>query len=183
MRNYAIALNTESARTIKLETMMGDNKKNNMTASNQELCHPHRSGATASEVEGPAFFRSASNSRYNSVRHVALLCVFGLLAFSAACNRGASQPATANSQSAAKHYALKGQVVSIDKQAATADINNEPIPNFMDSMVMPYPVKPSSALDQLHAGDSITADVVVAEPGKYWLENVKVTGHSNPAGK
>jgi len=170
-------------------------KKNNMTASaNQELCHPDRSGAKASEVEsllrasvarrgGPAFFRSASNARYNSVRHVALFCVFALLAFSAACNRGASQPASANSQSAAKHYALKGQVVSIDKKAVTADINNEPIPDFMDSMVMPYPVKPPAALDQLHAGDSITADVVVAEPGKYWLENVKVTGHSNPAGK
>jgi protein SCO1/2 len=69
----------------------------------------------------------------------------------------------------------------MDKQAATADINNEPIPNFMDSMVMPYPIKPPAALDQIHPGDSITADVVVAEPGKYWLENVKVTGHSNPA--
>lgn len=112
---------------------------------------------------------------------MALLCVCSLLAFSAACNRGTSNPAAASSQSAAKHYALKGKVVSIDKQAATADINNEPIPNFMDSMVMPYPVKPSSALDQLHAGDSITADVVVAEPGKYWLEGIKVTGHSNPA--
>jgi Cu/Ag efflux protein CusF len=164
--------------------MMGDNEKNNMTASaNQELCHPDRSGAKASEVEGPAFFRSASNARHNSVRHGALFCVFAMLAFSAACNRGASRPATANSQSAAKHYALKGQVISIDKQAATADINNEPIPNFMDSMVMPYPVKPASALDQLHAGDSITADVVVAEPGKYWLEGVKVTGHSKLAPK
>jgi Cu/Ag efflux protein CusF len=168
-----------------------------MTASaltNQELCHPDRRGAKASEVEslprasvarrrGPAFCRCASNSRYNSVRHVALFCVCAFLAFSAACNRGASQPATANSPSAAKHYALKGQVVSINKQAATADINNEPIPNFMDSMVMPYPVKPPAALDQLHAGDSITADVVVAEPGKYWLEGVKVTGPSKPGGK
>lgn len=47
----------------------------------------------------------------------------------------------------------------------------------MDAMIMPYTIKPPSTLDQLHAGDTITADVVV-EPDKYWLENVKVTGHS-----
>ena len=47
---------------------------------------------------------------------------------------------------------------------------------------MPYTIKPPSTLDQLQPGDSITADVVV-EPDKYWLENVKVTGHSKaPAG-
>ncbi len=50
----------------------------------------------------------------------------------------------------------------------------------MDPMVMPYPVRPRAALDQLQPGDSITADVVVAEPGNYWLENLKVTGHSKP---
>jgi Cu/Ag efflux protein CusF len=53
----------------------------------------------------------------------------------------------------------------------------------MDSMIMPYTVKPPVVLDQLQPGDSITADVVV-EPDKYWLENVKVTGHSkNPDSK
>ena len=103
-----------------------------------------------------------------------------MLAFSAACNRGTSQSSAANLQPA-KRYALKGKVVSLDKQAGTANINNDPIPGFMDAMIMPYPIKPPTALDQLQAGDSITADVVVAEPGKYWLENVKVTGHSKAA--
>jgi protein SCO1/2 len=112
-------------------------------------------------------------------RHLALFCLCALLAFSA-CNRGPSQHSTADLQPA-KRYALKGKVISIDKQAGTADINNEPIPGFMDAMVMPYPIKPPAMLDQLQPGDSITADVVVAEPGKYWLENVKVTAHSNTA--
>jgi protein SCO1/2 len=50
-------------------------------------------------------------------------------------------------------------------------------------MVMPYAIKPASMLDQLQAGDSIAADVVV-EPDKYWLENVKVVAHSqSPAAK
>jgi|ERR1700683_266779 len=118
-----------------------------------------------------------TDSLYPHARRLAFLCLSALLALVPACNRGASPPATASHPSAAQHYALKGQVISIDKQAATANINNEPIPNFMDSMVMPYPIKPPAALGQLQPGDSISADVVVAEPGKYWLENVKITGH------
>jgi Cu/Ag efflux protein CusF len=117
-------------------------------------------------------FKSSSPRR-------ALFSLCALLLFSAACNRGPSQPAAANPEPAAKRYAFKGKVVSADKQAGTADIANEPIPDFMDPMVMPYTTKPPAALDQLQPGDSIAADVVV-EPGKYWLENVKVTGHSKP---
>ena len=116
---------------------------------------------------------------HSSTQRLAFLCLFALLTFPVACNRVRSQPTTANPQSAAKRYSLKGKVVSIDKQAGTANIKNEPIPGFMDPMVMPYPIKPPAALDQLQPGDSIAADVVIAEPGKYWLENVKVTGHSN----
>jgi Cu/Ag efflux protein CusF len=112
--------------------------------------------------------------------HLALFCLFALLTLSPACNRGPSQP-TANPQSAAKRYPLKGKVISVDRQAGSANIDNEPIPGFMDPMVMPYPIKPAAALDQLQPGDSITAEVVVAEPGKYWLENVKITGHAKPA--
>ncbi len=111
---------------------------------------------------------------------LALFCLCALLAFPAACNRGPAQPSVTITSSAAKRYALKGKVVSIDKQAGTANIDNEPIPGFMDAMVMPYPIKPAAALDQLQPGDSITADVVVAAPGSYWLENVKVIGHSQP---
>jgi Cu/Ag efflux protein CusF len=109
-----------------------------------------------------------------------MFCLSALLTFSPACNRGASQP-SATSLQPAQRYALKGKVVSVDKQAGSANINNEPIPGFMDPMVMPYPIKPPTALDQLQPGDSITADVVVAEPGTYWLENVKITGHAKPS--
>ncbi|MGA8621689.1 MAG: copper-binding protein [Candidatus Sulfotelmatobacter sp.] len=121
-----------------------------------------------------------SNSR---VTHPAVFCLCALLTFAAACNRGTPQPGTTNPDSKAKRYALKGTVISLDKQAGTANINNEPIKGFMDPMVMPYAIKPPSALDQVQPSDSITADVVV-EPDKYWLENVKVVGHSQTsAGK
>ncbi len=93
--------------------------------------------------------------------------------FSAACNRGRSGGAADHM----KRYSLKGTVISVDKNAGTANLSNEPIPGFMEAMVMPYSVKPASTLDQLRPGDSIIADVVVG-PNQYWLENVKVTGHA-----
>jgi protein SCO1/2 len=112
-----------------------------------------------------------------------VLCA--LLVSSAACNRTPSQPGLATSLSNAKRYSLKGKVISVDKNAGTANIDNEPIAGFMDAMIMPYTCKPASALDQLQPGDTITADVVVqAADNKYWLENIKVIGHSEtPAAK
>jgi Cu/Ag efflux protein CusF len=105
-----------------------------------------------------------------------LFCLCALLAFSAACNRGPSQPGATNSSTASKRYSLKGKVVSIDKQAGAANIDNEPIAGFMDQMVMAYTIKPPAMLEQLQPGDSITADVVVQPDNQYWLENVKVMG-------
>ena len=122
-------------------------------------------------------------NQHSPSSRLARLCLCALLAFSAACRRPESVPGATAAQSGAKRYALKGNVVSVDKNADTANIDNEPIPGFMDRMVMPYTIKPASDLDQLQPGDSITADVIV-EPDKYWLGNVKVTAHSRtPAGK
>ena len=87
------------------------------------------------------------------------------------CNKTADQHG-AN----AKHYHLKGKVVSIDKRANMANIDGEDIPGFMGAMTMPYVVKPASELDKLAAGDVITADVVV-QGDDSWIENVTVTAH------
>ncbi len=102
---------------------------------------------------------------------LATFALCAMLIFSAACNHGGG--------SAAKRYAFKGKVLSIDKNIGNAYIDNEPIPGYMDAMVMPYTLKPPSQLDQLQPGDSIAAEVVV-DSDKYWLENVKVIGHSLP---
>jgi protein SCO1/2 len=114
----------------------------------------------------------------SSSLRLAALCLCTLLTFTAACNRAKPKPEAASVQSGAKRYAFKGKVISIDKNAGTANIDNEPIPGFMDPMVMPYTIKPPAALAQLQPGDSITADVVVQPDNTYWLENVKVIAHS-----
>jgi Cu/Ag efflux protein CusF len=113
---------------------------------------------------------------------ITLLALSFLLALSLACNRGAPPPA-GQPQGGTKRYSLKGKVISVNKQAGNASIYNDPIAGFMDPMAMPYTIKAPATLDELQPGDTVTADVVV-EPDKYWLENVKVTAHSQtPAGK
>jgi len=111
---------------------------------------------------------------------LALFSLCSLLVFSAACSRGKSQPDASPQSSDAKRYLFKGNVISIDKSAAAANISNEPIAGFMDPMVMSYTIKPPDVLNQLQPGDSITADVVVLSDHSYWLENVKVIAHSQP---
>src|ERR1700722_16880191 len=94
-------------------------------------------------------------------------------------NQNAAPPTpAAPSPSSAKHYHLKGKVVSIDKQGKMLNVDSESIPGFMDAMTMPYKVKPETELDKLHPGDVITADLLVQDEGA-WLENIAVTGHSS----
>jgi protein SCO1/2 len=89
-----------------------------------------------------------------------------------------------SSQSSAKRYPFTGRIVSIDAQDESAIIDGDAIPGFMEAMAMPYKIKPAAMLSQLSPGDSISAEVVVVEPGSsnapgYWLENVKVTAHAD----
>lgn len=112
---------------------------------------------------------------------ITLLLILALVA----CNNTDQPTAKMDSPvqaSAAKRYRLKGKVVSIDKQAKMANIDSEAIPGFMGAMTMPYPVKPEAELDKLSPGDSITADVVVADDNG-WLENIVVTGHGAASSK
>ncbi len=90
-----------------------------------------------------------------------------------ACNKNAFQ---SPNPSSTKRYQLKGKVVSVDTRANIVNVNSEAVPGFMDAMTMPYPVKPHDALNNLSAGDAVTADLI-AQDDKYWLENIVVTGH------
>ena len=113
------------------------------------------------------------------------IVVFGLLltvfALAPACHRNKS---SANN---AKRYPFTGRVVSVDMQSQSATIDGDLIQGFMEPMVMTYKFKPASLVRQVAPGDSISADIMVIEPDpsnrdadpEYWLENVKVTGHTN----
>ena len=71
----------------------------------------------------------------------------------------------------AQRYDLKGKVVAIDKAGKKLTVDHADIPGFMSAMTMPYPVKDEHLLDNLAAGDQITAKVV-SSSGDIWLENI-----------
>jgi protein SCO1/2 len=107
---------------------------------------------------------------------VILLCT----AFSLACGKHSGQ--------GLKRYPFTGRIVLIDKANQSAIIDGDAIPGFMDAMAMDYKIKLAADVNQIAAGDFISAEVVVAQ-GKdkdsvpdYWLENVKVTGHAKAPG-
>jgi Cu/Ag efflux protein CusF len=58
-----------------------------------------------------------------------------------------------------KPMTLKGKVEGVDATAGTVKVNNEPVPGWMDSMVMDYKVDNPAVLKTLKSGDSITATV------------------------
>jgi protein SCO1 len=114
-------------------------------------------------------------ARFRRILLIPLLCACGVVL---SCER----PKTST-----KRYPFTGRVVSIDAQNQAAIIDGDNIPGFMDAMTMSYKIKPPAMLNQLAAGDAISAEVVVMQPERqdaapdYWLENVKVTAHAQSA--
>ena len=81
-------------------------------------------------------------------------------------------------------YTLTGRVIS--KQPATQQliIDSDDIPGFMAAMTMPYKVKDPDGFQRVEPADVIRADVVVEQPGTFWLEHLTVigkTGNRAPA--
>ena len=120
------------------------------------------------------------NQHSRRISPIALICI-ALLAGASLFSCSRANPA------AAKRYPFSGRVISVDTQAQSALIDGDAIPGFMDAMAMSYKVKPTASLNHLVPGDSVSADVVVQRdrdpevPPDYWLENVKVIAHADPA--
>ena len=79
----------------------------------------------------------------------------------------------------AKTYALRGKIVSVDKSKNSVTVAHEKIPDFMDAMTMPFPVKDAFVLDDLQKDSDISADLVHDTDG-YWLENISVSSVAAP---
>ncbi len=62
-----------------------------------------------------------------------------------------------------KIYKLRGKIVATNPATAEVTLNHEAIPGFMEAMTMPYKLKDPSILDELHSGDTITADLLVSQ--------------------
>jgi protein SCO1/2 len=100
----------------------------------------------------------------------------------AGCHSG-QKPTTQPSDSQTfKVYHLRGKVVSTDAAKGEVTLNHEAIPGFMEAMTMPYKLKDSSVLGELHPGDVITADVLVSQDpdADILLDHIVVVAQAKP---
>lgn len=107
---------------------------------------------------------------------------FLLILFSISLLTGCQKSQTQKMQNAstgAKHYALKGKVVAVDRAKKKATIAHDEIPGYMEAMTMDFPVREDWVWDDLTAGAEIRADLVVDKDG-YWLEKIGIVAAPNP---
>lgn len=81
--------------------------------------------------------------------------------------------------SSAKHYEMKGQVLSVNRDRQELLVKHEEIAGFMMAMTMPYKVQPGSMLDNLGTGDLITAQLEVKDSAGL-ITAITKTGHAPP---
>jgi protein SCO1 len=114
-----------------------------------------------------AFSKHKPGSPRSVVRaRAAGIAVFCAVAFAFGC------------QSSLRHYELRGKVLAKKEAVAQLTVDHEDIPGFMPAMTMDYAVKDPAGLREVEPGDRITADVVVENNKKYWLEHLHITDES-----
>lgn len=99
-----------------------------------------------------------------------------LVSFTSACQK-TEKPNVASAD--AKRYPLKGKVISVDKSKKKASIAHEEIPNYMDAMMMDFPIHDADILNTMSKDAEIKAELVV-DKSDYWLENIVLTAAPNP---
>jgi Cu/Ag efflux protein CusF len=73
----------------------------------------------------------------------------------------------------AKRYAMEGDVKAIDSTKQTATIDAGKIGDWMEAMMMEYPVQPGAEFAKLKVGDHIKATMVV-DGAKYYVTAITV---------
>ena len=81
-----------------------------------------------------------------------------------------------------KTYPLRGKVVSTNPAKGEVTVDHQAIPGFMDAMTMPYKVRDTRMLGELHPGDVITADVLVSQndDADVVLDHFVIVGQAKP---
>jgi protein SCO1/2 len=127
--------------------------------------------------------RTNSRSRISTILFLVFiaLCAGAL----AACGHKSTSETTGvqSPTTGGKRYQLTGKVLSVAKEAGSANIDAAAIPGFMGAMAMPYPIPDEKALANLSPGDEVAAEVVITGDGKYHLENIVITKKADGGAK
>lgn len=105
-------------------------------------------------------------------RSLMLPAILSMVLLPLACSR--------SNQSAGpeKHYAMTGEVLSLNAKDRTATIKAGPITGWMEAMTMEFPIRSKSDFDSLRVGEKIKATVDVKDDTEYSLSNVQAVSGS-----
>ncbi len=121
--------------------------------------------------------------RVRAVGTLSLVLIAGLAAMNG-CHGRAGGAAGASDDTAAKRYPVRGKVVGIDKASNAIDLAGDAIPGFMEPMTMTYKVTDPAAIGEMHAGDVISATLLVdydsAGPKNMRLKDVVIVAEASP---
>jgi protein SCO1/2 len=97
------------------------------------------------------------------------------------CHSGEKSPVS-NAPQQFKTYPLRGKIVSTNEAKGEVTINGEAIPGFMEAMAMPYKLRDTRILGELHPGDLVTADVLVSQSADalVFVDHFVVVGQAKP---
>jgi protein SCO1/2 len=96
------------------------------------------------------------------------------------CRKGADKVTMGSvSDSQAKHYPVRGKIVTVDATHHEIVLDAAAIPGFMEAMTMPYKLKNPSIITELHPGDSITATLTVAGDSDL-LDEIVIIAQAKP---
>lgn len=83
-----------------------------------------------------------------------------------------------------KTFTIRGKVVRVDADKGSILLDHEPVPGFMEAMTMSYKLKDPGIIGELHAGDRITAKLLVRKTSLGYedakLDEIVVTAQARP---
>ncbi len=79
-----------------------------------------------------------------------------------------------------KTYPLRGKVVSTNPATGEVALDHQAIPGFMEAMTMPYKLRDTRIMSELHPGDILTADVLVSQSadGAVFVDHIVIVGQA-----
>jgi protein SCO1 len=86
---------------------------------------------------------------------------------------------SSTSDGQAKHYPVRGKIITVDATHGELVLDGAAIPGFMEAMTMPYALKNPSIISELHPGDSITGTLIVAGDSDL-LDEIVVVAQAKP---
>lgn len=112
--------------------------------------------------------------------HILLAFAVSVLTLTGCHDKPSNSAAAAPQQF--KSYPLRGKVVSTNAATGEVTIDHQAIPGFMEAMTMPYKLRDTRILGELHPGDLLTADILVSQAAdaSVFLDHIVITGQAKP---